>query len=409
MSRRLLAIGLAVAALVPTACSDGGPGEGEARLEVDGRAIVERRDGDKDVVDGSTDLHKGDRVEITDGVGRMELAQGTRMELRAGLDDAANSQLVMGTTPELEAGDLLVEAPQDTEVAAAGSTLAVERGAARVSRALGVGVAVYDATVHIDSAGVERAVPALRQMQVPALGRPPAKPRPLVYDAGDPWDRRFLGSAMALGDRLTAMARGYTDNLAPGEGRTPGFFRLVLPGLEDETDFGADLLDLDRAPGETLVGAAISDLGRRGSFRDRWQSVFGFHDEGAAWGLVALDQAVDGEPLLGTVEEALSASPLGFAAPPVVGSSAAVPPGNAAVPSGSSSTPVTPTTSTPSTTAPPAPVPVPAPPALPPILPPLVPDTPPTPVAPVLQPLIDPVTEIVSGLLGGLLGAPTGG
>jgi hypothetical protein len=398
--RRLLAAGLAVAALVPTACSDGGPGEGEARLEVDGRAIVERHGGDKDVVDDATDLHKGDRVEITEGVARMELRRGTRMELRAGLGDAANSQLVMGTTPELEAGELLVEAPDASRVSAAGSTLAIEEGSARVTRALGVGVAVYDAVVEIDSAGVERSVPALRQMQVPALGRPPLKPRPLVYDAADPWDRRFLGSAMALGDRLTAMARGYTDNLAPGEGRTPGFFRLVLPGLDDETDFGADLDDVERAPGETLVGAAISDLGRRGSFRDRWASVFGFHDEGAAWGLVALDQAVEGDPLLGTVEQALSASPLGFAASPVatVTAPAVTAPGSGPPSPGSSGpTPTTPTTAptSPST----------APPSQPPALP-LLPEPPPTPV---LESVVDPVTEVVTGLLGGLLGVRPGG
>lgn len=403
IARRLLLAGLAVAALVPAACSDGGPGEGEARLEVDGRAVVERRGGARDVVDGSTELHQGDRVEITDGVGRMELRRGTRMELRAGLDDAANSQVVMGSTPELEAGDLLVSAPAGAEVAAAGSTLTVAGGAARVSRALGVGVAAYDALVEIDSAGVERSVPALRQMQVPALGRPPLKPRPLVYDAGDPWDRRFLGRAMELGDRLTAMARGYTDNLAAGEGRTPGFFRLVLPGLEDEADFGADLLDIDRPPGETLIGAAISDLSRRGTFRDRWQSVFGFHDEGAAWGLVALDQAVSATPLLGTVEQALSASPLGFASPPISRSPSTTPasssPAGAAPPSGgsSSSGPSSPTpTSAPSspvTTAPPPPVVSPVPP-------------PPEPVAPILEPVVEPVTEVVTGLLGGLLGLP---
>src|SRR5436190_1132302 len=54
--------------------------------------------------------------------------------------------------------------------------------------------------------------------------------------------------------------------------------------------------------------AAIPDLGERGSFSDRWDEVFAFHDDGAKWGIVALDQAVKSEPLIGTVEEAFNSS-----------------------------------------------------------------------------------------------------
>lgn len=397
-TRRLLVAVLAVAALAPAACSDDGPGEGEARLEVDGRAIVERRDGDQDEVRGGTDLHEGDRVELVEGVGRMVLHGGTRMELRAGLGDAADSLLQMGRTPELEAGDLLVSAPDEAEVVAAGTSLVIEGGAARVSRALGVGVGAYDADVHLDSAGQEREVPGLREMQVPALGRPPQEPRPLTYEAEDPWDRRFLGEAMELGLRLEAIADGYTQNLDPGEGRTPGFFRLVLPGLEDEDEFGVDLIDTDRAPGETLVGAAITELGRRGRFAERWQSVFGFRDEGAAWGLVALDQEVSGTPLLGTIEEAIGASPLTFVDAPVAlgpTTPTTATPGSPGSP-GSPSSPTTTAPSSPTTTSPLSPPTTPAP---------TLPEDPITPtLEPVLEPVVQPVTDLVNDLVGGLLG-----
>lgn len=403
MRRRALATFVVFAALAPAGCSDDGPGEGEAHLEVDGRAVVERRDGEHDEVRRSTTLHKGDRVEVTDGVGRLLLSGGARMELRAGLDDAANSALVMGTTPELEAGDLLVSARRDLELEAAGTVLVIEDGSARVSRALGVGVAAYDADVQLDSAGQEREVRSLREMQVPALGRPPRAARPLTYRAADPWDRRFLGEAMELGERLEALARGYTQNLPPGEGRTPGFFRLVLPGLEDEPEFDASLIDLDRAPGETLIGAAITQLGRRGSFAARWGSVFGFRDEGAAWGLVTLDQDVSGTPLLGAIEQAIGSSPLAFAAPAPTGgpggstSSTPPPPGGVGPSSPSTTTPAPPTTSPP-TTSPPTTT----------TLPPVPPDTLP-PLEPVLDPIVDSVTEVVDGLVGGLLGLPGGG
>jgi len=401
LAARGLAAAVALAVVAPAGCSDGGPGQGEARLEVDGTAIVER-DGERETVHDSADLSPGDRVEITDGIGRLQLSDGVRMELRAGLDDADHSVLVMGDVPVLEAGDLLVAAPDRTEVEAAGTLVEIAEGAAQLSRQLGVGVAAYDALVHLDSAGQERDVPALREMQVPALGRPPRQPRPLTYDGVDPWDRRFLGDAMALGERLESLASGYTGSLRPGEGRTPGFFRLVLPGLEDEAEFVAGLIDVDRAPGETLIGAAIADLGKRDSFARRWTSVFGFRDQGAAWGLVALDQAVSGTPLLGTIEEAVGSSPLSFAAPavssPAAPTSPSTPGSPAAPPGGDDGTPA------PGSPTPPAPSPTEPPPTLPPPPSPL-PEEPDDPLPPPLDPVTDPVTDLVDGLLDDALGA----
>lgn len=409
LPRRAALGGLALALLAPAACSDDEPGAGEARLEVDGVAIVER-DGERDTVEGGTDLDPGDRVEITEGVGRLLLAEGVRMEMREGLGDADNSVLVMGERPVLEAGDLLVAAPERSGIEAAGTAVDIAAGAARVSRQLGVGVAAYDGLVHIDSAGQEREVPALREMQVPALGRPPRAPRPLTYDAEDPWDRRILGDAIALGERLEGLATNYTQNLSPGEGRTVGFFKLVLPGLEDETELDA-LLEPDRPTGETLIGAAIADLGRQGSFPARWSSVFGFRDQGAEWGLVALDQDVSGSPLLGTIEQAIASSPLGF----VEGELASAPPGGPVSPPtqppgstpttspGSPTTsPTSPPRSSPTTTSPP-------PPSAPGPLDPLVPPDPsqpeePAPLAPEVQPVVEPVTDLVGGIVDGLLG-----
>jgi hypothetical protein len=386
IARRALVAAMAVVVLAPAGCSDGGPGKGEARLEVDGQALVERRDGDQEMIDDATTIGPGDRVELTDGVGSMTLSGGARFELRSGVGEAGDSVLVMGEVPVLESGDLLVSAPRSTTVAAAGTQVAVEGGVAQVSRSLGMGVAAYDAEVLLDSAGQERTVPALREMRVPALGRPPQAPRPLAYDNNDPWDRRFLGSAIELGDRLEALADGYTQNLREGEGRTPGFFRLVLPGLDDEPDFDADLIDLARPPGETLIGAAITDLGRRGRFTERWHSVFAFKDAGARWGLVALDQAVSGAPLLGAIEQAVSSSPLAFVEPTSPATVASPPPTATAPTTTPSSTTSTPTTAPPST-SPPPPV-----------------DLPDEPLTPALEPVVDPVSEAVTGIVNGLLG-----
>jgi len=404
---------LAVALLAPAACSDDGDGPGEARLEVDGEAVVERAAGDTDVVTGRTAVGPGDRIEVVEGRAVLAMSAGTRLELRAGHDEAADTVVVVDEVPRLEAGDLLVASPERIEVTAAGTSVEVAGGAAKVSRSLGMGVVAYDGEVVVDSAGQTREVPALRALLVPALGNPqPLRPAacraPAVtasacpaYDPTDAWDRRYLGDAIDLGQRLQSIADAYTSSLAPGEGRTPGFFRLILPGLEDENDFGPELLDRERPPGETLVGAAITDLGERGSFRERWRAVFGFRDEGAEWGLVALDQAVSRTPLLGAVTEAVSASPLAFGptttstsvpAPP------APPPGGGDGPTTTAAPPSTPApTSPPATTGPPPPT------TAPPPTSPLTPPTlPPDPISPVLSPIVEPVTDLVGGLLDGL-------
>lgn len=388
--RALVAVALTLAAVAPAGCADRQPKVGEARLEVDGLAIVDRQGGAQETVKDKADVRSGDRVEISEGTGRMVLRDGNRLELRAGVDDAANTMVVMAPTPVLEAGDLLVTAPRALTISAAGTTLEVAAGAAQVSRSLGMGVAAYDGIVHLSSAGVTRDVPALREMRVPALGRPPRLPRPLDYRASDPWDRRFLGEAIDLGRTLEALANGYTQNLNPGEGRTPGFFRIVLPGLDEQPAFGAELIDVTKPPGETLIGAAITELGRRGGFVDRWRAVFGFRDQGAEWGLVALDQGVSGTPLLGAIEQAVSFSPLTFAAPP--GGRPVISGGGGGSGTTTTTVPTTPTT-TPTTTPPTT---------TPPTTPPTT--VPPNPLTPVLEPVLEQTSDSVSGLVDGLLG-----
>jgi len=401
------------------ACSDDGPGPGEARLEVDGQATVERADGDRETIDGGTDLAGGDRVSMDEGVAVMRLQGGTTYELRKGFGTAADTTVLMADRPVLEAGDLLVTTPESAQLEADGTEVDVSEGAARVTRAFGMSVAAYDADIDIDSAGVLADVPALRQMVVPDLGRPPGSWRPIEPDLADPWDRRYLGAAMALGTDLEAMGDQLTGFLRDDEGRSFGSFKLLLPGLEDEDGFDQHLLDaLDRErvreQGDILIGAAIADLGEGGSFTERWDDVFGFRDEGAAWGIVALDQSVRSRPLVGNVEEAFNTSFAEVALAPDPGGSGdpagggrdggstggaesgGAPTGGGGV-DGTGGTDSTDGGSTPTT--PPSTPPVTVPPIIPPITPPSTPDPP-----PVLDPLIDPVTDLLEDLVGGLLG-----
>jgi hypothetical protein len=413
MSGRVGALLLAALLGAPlAACSDDGPGEGEARLEVDGVATVTRADGDQERVDDSTDLSPGDRVRVDEGVGLMRLHGGTTFELRAALDGSdADTEVVMGERPELEAGDLLVTTPGTAALEADGTDVDVIEGAARVSRAFGMSVSAYDADVELDSAGATAEVRALRRMTVPDLGQIPTNQRPVAYDEGDPWDVRHLGAAIGLGRDLERLADDLFTNVLPqGSGRTPGFFRLVLPELEDEAEFEGTLLGR-RDPRDTFIGAAITVEGDRGDFLERWRDVFDFRDQGAEWGIVVLDQDVEPDPLRGTIEEAFNAQ-----FEEVVQGPVAVPPdtggddggttggdgggtdgtgtdggatdGTGGTTDGGDGS-LTPTTEPPTT------------PTVPPLLPP-PPEEEPEPTEE-LEPVVEPVVDIVEDLLGGLL------
>jgi hypothetical protein len=390
--RRLVTLGAIGVVLVPiAACSDDEPKQGEAALQLDGKARVERQDGGDETLDGDDTLRVGDEITIQEGNAVLRLPGGTVLELRAATGGADATALVMGPKPVLEAGEVLVIAEDDIELDVAGTDVVVEKGAARIGRGVGTSAGSYTARVHLDSAGQKRDVPPLRQMQVATLGQPPQTASPFTYSSSDPWDRRFLGGAIDLGGRLEALAIGFTQNLRAGQGGTAAFFVSVLPALGGEATFSDQLVDPARDAGETLVGAAIAQLGQRGTFAERWASVFSFRDAGAAWGLVALDQGVEAGPVLAALQGAVEAAPLDTATtrrPPRTTPSTVSPVVPTTVVPGRPASPTTTTTTTPL----------------------------PTPgeddndglLAPILNPLLEPVTNVlnslVNGLLGGLLG-----
>jgi hypothetical protein len=198
---------------------------------------------------------------------------------------------------------------------------------ARISRHLAIVVGVYRGGAGVESAGRPASIPALRQRTVPAPGLP-SRPTPISFSDSDPWDQRFLGEAIDLGNQLVATSRGFTNPPGVGPGSSVDLFLQILPRLI-QPGFDASLIDPTRAPGETLVGAAITLEGTKSTFADRWRDVFTFHDDGAPWGLVALDQGVSREPLLSTIDGAirrLSPATSDVAAPPGTGTGTATTP-----------------------------------------------------------------------------------
>lgn len=280
---------------------DTAPGPEQARLRVEGVASVTAPDGTtRPVTDATEIVDFGDQVVMEAGTGVLVLAGGATYELRH--RDGVGSALEVGATPRVTAGDVLVVDGFPAPVAVDTVTLTAQ-GALRVD-ADEMSASAYAGRARLTGVGEVGELLGLRRLVLVAG----ATPEPVAFDGSDEWDRRYLGEAIAFGTRLEALARGYTNDLAPGAGRSVSFFQSVLPALADERELSDDLIDPSRPPGETLVGAAIVVQGRRATFRERWEAVFAFRAAGAAWGLVALDQGVSSAPVLDTIELAIGAS-----------------------------------------------------------------------------------------------------
>jgi hypothetical protein len=311
--KRALVIAVVLLSGAVISCRDrSAPSAGQ--LTVDGRAeLVTAGGGVQAVGSGRTrTLRPGERVRVLEGTAMLSLGGGSQVELRrdASVQLAFRSdQEELRPAAQLIAGDVLIVASDGGVTVRAAETDLTVRGTARLSRGLAVLAGSYQGSIEIESAGKRMTVPALRQVTIPAAGLLPARPSPLTFSPSDPWDQRFLGEGIELGNQLVATSRGFTAQLAPGEGTTPGFYRLLLPELEREPAFTESLLTPPRPPGEVLVGAAIAVEGQRGTFRERWADIFGFRDEGAPWGLVALDQGVSRSPLIARIEAAIGRAP----------------------------------------------------------------------------------------------------
>lgn len=333
------------------------------RLTVEGEAEVIRPGEDRRVVTGGRDLKAGDRVRLRRGTAVIRLPDDRRLELRQGSEvELRPTEGPARIRPTLLGGDLLVVSDREPLVVeVTGAEVAVQ-GDARISRGVALLVATYEGAAQLSASGSTLAVPALRQAALPATGQLPTRVTPLEYSTDDEWDQRYLSGAIDLSTQLAGRSDGFSAQLSPTEGRSFTYFRDLFPRLAAEPGFTDALVNPARAPGETLVGAAITLEGTRGTFAERWAAVFGFRDQGAPWGLVALDQGVSRVPLLESIDGAVNRGPTSFASGPTGRPpTSSLPPPN----SGSATTVVRPTapTTTPArpgpgvtttTTAPPA-------------------------------------------------------
>ncbi|TML37754.1 MAG: hypothetical protein E6G27_16770 [Actinobacteria bacterium] len=315
MKRALLPLALCGALAWLGACGRPGLAAGQGRLEVNGRAELTSGARALRLGSGTRLVHRGDRIQIDEGSAHLALAGGSALDLRQG------SGVRVDGTPQLLGGEAVATAAGRAFTVDLGSAQAQvgARGAAHLSRGLAATAGAYRRDVVLRSAGREIDVRTLRQASSPALGLVEDQ-IPLQLHPSDPWDRRFLGEAIDVGQQLQSLVRPFDALLGAGEGRTPGFFRVALPALEREQAFDGSRLDAQRPPGETLIGAAIAVSSQNLSFGDRWSSIFAFRDQGAEWGLVALDQGVANLPgVVDLVNAAFGRLPLAFPGPSAAG------------------------------------------------------------------------------------------
>lgn len=299
---------LGAAALVPSV-GGGGPGPGEARLAVDGVAVVTTADGERRTVrDDRTDVGPGDHVEVTEGTTRFEMADGVRLEGRAGRATGGRqgTTVVMAIAPRLVAGQLLAVAPRPLDLQAGDARVSVgpaasADGVARLDRRIGLAVGSYSGAVEVESAGRQADVPDLRRIDVAAPGAVGDVPQPLRYDPADPWDRLYLADALAIDAQLAPLLAGLGD-------RAAGFLDAATladaMGLDSARDLRVRVADLDDGA-DALVLAAIATEARGRSVGPAWDGSTAFRSDGAPWGLVALDQDARASQVLAAVRDAL--------------------------------------------------------------------------------------------------------
>jgi hypothetical protein len=333
MRGRLTIVAAALAMAVLPSCSSGGTDDTFV-LTVNGTADVTGPDGTEHLDDGRHKVAPGETVHITKGNavlglpgdGTLELRAGRRIRAaQAGTATAAagrtDSRLRVGARPELLAGDALVDSGGDAvRLVAGGATLSVDRGAARVRRSSGVTLAVYRGEANVDALGrtLPRPVSAFRQVAVADTGALPRRAVPLVYDRAhpDPWDVRYLGDAIDFGGQLDRRALALNRQLTPS---SPDVTLLtsIVPTLRSTDGFDGGLVDETKSVGESVVGASIA-LSGPGDFVRRWNAAFQFRDDGADWGLVALDQRAKRDSVFGLLDGALDRLPSRFVGGPII-------------------------------------------------------------------------------------------
>ena len=282
--------------------------EGTARLEPSGLVEVSVAGAPFVRAQHGRTLRAQDQVRVIDGRAVLDLPK-SKVELRAGSVLTVNGDVPVALS--LNDGDLLVESGRGETVAVDGGTALVKvAGSAKVRRGVSLAAGVYTGTVRFERNDQGLNVSQYRQAAVVGTGILPPAAEPLSLSPGDEWDRRMLGPVMALDEQLNLITKAFEADAPASVG--PETYKEWVPRAA-ALPLTSEML-AGRAVGENLIGVTLVALDK-GDFTSRFQAIFGFRAEGASWGLVAADRAINPNPVLGDLEAALGKAHPGLALP----------------------------------------------------------------------------------------------
>lgn len=309
--RARLASACLVLALVGGACSVGRSDRLARSMQlrmINGSATLVR-EGKAQTVRKDINVAAGDSLVLSrGGVAELRLAKGRVLELRD-----ARVELTSDTALRLSRGSILsdIQAPLDIDLES--SRLSADRGTFRVDRALSTRVGNYAGepiTVRAGSSSL--AIPAYRQTVV-AGGIIPKVVAPLRINRKDPWDQRLVSEALDLEQRLVNFARGLEAQLGPSSGIE--FFRAVAP-------LGLDVVFLEPVLGsrrsDVLIGlllAVDAKVGSANPVQSRFEKIFDLWNDGASWGLLAMEFGVPQDGLFSRLLQAVEKAGIRVAGP----------------------------------------------------------------------------------------------
>lgn len=294
--RALLAVLLVVGLLASGCSSDDGLEAGEAATVAEGSTVKYALESDPWTdLDAGGVVPDGARVRPVGGEARLTFRGGTVRLSADAIATLANERVT------LERGEALVASTGGLSAASEDTTITGE-ATYRLDTGLAARVGVYRGEVAVARPAQERAVPALRQLDLAEV-RLARRPTPLRYIRSDAWDRELLGDAIAFDAEAGNLVRGM--DVEFGTDPLPARFyrrfagRAAVPALASAADvsqgrkFGP--------PSDVLLTFFVADAAG-GPRVDTIRHVAGLRSAGARWGLIAVDLDVPGDAVVAAID-----------------------------------------------------------------------------------------------------------
>ena len=247
---------------------------GTARLVPGDAAVTVRRATPVAAADAL--LRAGDTFVVERGIAVLKTRAGEIHAL------AGSTVAITDGAPRVTAGDVLVLG-KGFNVAMRSATAEIN-GLVRVRQGLSLELEVYRGGALLRTPTETHGVPRFRRAIVTGSGGPFAVTvAPLVLDAHDRWDRKFLGDALELDAVLSARSRGLTMQVA-GRGAE------LMDRVRARTGWTQLTALPDQPIGELVVAAELARAADLGG--DGMAAALQLRAEGASWGLIALEQGV---------------------------------------------------------------------------------------------------------------------